>query len=371
MKQNLLQLTQTILSDMSSDEVNSISDTAESLQVANHIRETYFNMLSRYNLPEHDQLFQLDSSQNDDQPVLMFVPEGINRIEWIQYFDTNPEDGAAVQTDQFGAFSHDLNTDLQNNAGGWVTTSTTSNTIGLGSFTFTVGVNLNISVNDTAFISSAASPQNKMSGNVISYSGSTLVVNVTSMAGSGTFTNWNITQSNTITVGPGYRYVKVLPLAKFLHYQNQLQPTNQTNVETFQFTMNNVATGNNSTYTINFKNDQQPQSCCVISNRFVIFDSYDATQDSTLQSAKTMCYGWILPVFKMEDSFVPMLDDKQFPLLLNESKSLSFFELKQQPHQKAEKEIGRQISALQKYKSESSKPSDFDMLPNYGRRGWM
>ena len=100
-----------------------------------------------------------------------------------------------------------------------------------------------------------------------------------------------------------------------------------------------------------------------------IFDGFDSTQDSTLQSSKTMCHGWVLPTFEMADDFIPQLDDKQFPLLLSEAKSLAFFELKQQPHQKAEQEIKRQISSLQKYKSESSKPTDFDQLPNYGRRG--
>ena len=370
MKQTLLELCQTILSDMSSDEVNSIGDTSESMQVANSIRETYFNMLSRYNLPEHDQLFQLESSDDYNQPVVMYVPKAINRIDWISYFNSNAMDGSNVQTDQYGAYSqHDVNTDLQNNANGWSTTSTTSNTLGTGIFTFTVGTGLNISIGDTAFAQVNPASSGIMSGIVTNYSGTTLVLSINKFSGTGTYTAWGISQANPVSAGPGYSAVKVLTLEKFLHRIVRFDPT-ESDVGTFKLVINNVGTGNDSSYVFYYKNNQQPQNCCVISNSIVVFDAYDNTQDSTLQSAKTMCHGWVLPTFRMEDTFIPMLDDKQFPLLLNEAKALAFFELKQQPHQKAEKEINRQISALQKYKAEQSKPTDFfDAFQNYGRRG--
>jgi len=69
----------------------------------------------------------------------------------------------------------------------------------------------------------------------------------------------------------------------------------------------------------------------------------------------------------MADSFEPDIDPEQVPLLLNEAKSLAYFELKQTPHVKAEQEAKRQWSSLQKDKSVDNKPSYFDQLPNYGR----
>ncbi len=51
--------------------------------------------------------------------------------------------------------------------------------------------------------------------------------------------------------------------------------------------------------------------------------------DTTLQTSKTLCYGQIIPTFTLEDSFIPDLDDTQFPLLLNEAKAIAFVELKQ------------------------------------------
>jgi hypothetical protein len=45
-KMTLLEMTQDILSDMDSDEVNSINDSVESLQVAQIIKTTYFNIVN-------------------------------------------------------------------------------------------------------------------------------------------------------------------------------------------------------------------------------------------------------------------------------------------------------------------------------------
>lgn len=71
----------------------------------------------------------------------------------------------------------------------------------------------------------------------------------------------------------------------------------------------------------------------------------------------------------MQDSFIPDLDDEQFTLLLNEAKALAYFELKQSAHPKAEQEIKRGWSSVQKNKSVVNSPGYFNELPNYGRRG--
>src|SRR5882757_6715281 len=91
MKYTLLELTQDILSGMSSDEVNSISDTSESLQVATIIKQKYFDIINRVPLPEHEQLIQLDPSLDADSPVLMFVPQGIADIKWLKYFNSDTD----------------------------------------------------------------------------------------------------------------------------------------------------------------------------------------------------------------------------------------------------------------------------------------
>jgi len=88
MKSTVLDMTQSILSGLGSDEVNSISDTTESLQVAEVIKQAYFNILARSRLPMQEEMFQLDDSLDVTQPVLMYRPDRVAKMEWIKYYDS-------------------------------------------------------------------------------------------------------------------------------------------------------------------------------------------------------------------------------------------------------------------------------------------
>ena len=83
-KMTLLEMTQDILSDMDSDEVNSINDSVESLQVAQIIKTTYFNIVDGKHYPHFDELFQLDSA-TDTRPTHMKIPDTIENVHWIKY----------------------------------------------------------------------------------------------------------------------------------------------------------------------------------------------------------------------------------------------------------------------------------------------
>jgi hypothetical protein len=74
-------------------------------------------------------------------------------------------------------------------------TSTTSNTVTTGSKSFTTQLNLGYQVGQTIRI--AANSTNYLTGEVTSYSTSTgaLVVNVTAVVGTGTFTSWFLSQA--------------------------------------------------------------------------------------------------------------------------------------------------------------------------------
>lgn len=85
MKYTLLELVQDILSRLDSDEVDSISDTTEATQVARIVRNTYFNILSRSQMPEHRKLIQLTSSGDNTKQVLMIRPDNVSKIHWIKY----------------------------------------------------------------------------------------------------------------------------------------------------------------------------------------------------------------------------------------------------------------------------------------------
>lgn len=358
---SLLDMTQNILSSLSSDEVNSIGDNAESQQIALILKNKYYDIVNRTALPEHEQLVQLEPSLDATAPVEMFIPDGVTEIKWIKYFNTN------TFTDvPFGTEQHGLNVDIVPTVL-WSTNSTTTNTIGLGLFTFTVGsAVLPAKVGQVATATNGA---NSMTGTVTSYVGTTMVLNITSRVGSGTFSSWvlNAISSNNVAI-PGYQDVVILPLKQFIDRINSYNPE-EINVGTYQFT-NNI-NGFPGSYTFYYKNDRQPACCTILSNYNVIFDSYDNTQDSTLQSNKIMCWGRVIPAWEMVDTFTPVLDDEQFTLLLNEAKALAYFELKQSVHPKAEQEIKRGWSNVQKNKSIINRPTYFDELPYFGRRGGM
>lgn len=84
-KQTLLELVQNILSAMDSDEVNSIHDTVESLQVAVIVKESFDDLTATLDLPERKVLFHLNSLSNTDQANYLSIPENINKIEWVRY----------------------------------------------------------------------------------------------------------------------------------------------------------------------------------------------------------------------------------------------------------------------------------------------
>lgn len=86
-KMTLLEMVQNILSAMDSDEVNSITDTTESLQVAEVIKETYFEVFNGLDLPETEALFQLDSLSDAAKPNYLKIPDDVEKLLWVKYKD--------------------------------------------------------------------------------------------------------------------------------------------------------------------------------------------------------------------------------------------------------------------------------------------
>lgn len=99
MKYTLLELTQNVLSSMDSDEINSISDTVESLQVVKIIKNVYDDILSRSDMTVNQQLFNLTASGTVTYPVIMYKPDAIERIFWIKYNTEQDGDTDPVWTE--------------------------------------------------------------------------------------------------------------------------------------------------------------------------------------------------------------------------------------------------------------------------------
>lgn len=85
MKYTLLEIVQSILSDMDSEDANSISDHIEAQQVASIVRDTYYNLVSTRVIPEHKELVKLIPLSDSEFPTHFKYPEGVSSIELVSY----------------------------------------------------------------------------------------------------------------------------------------------------------------------------------------------------------------------------------------------------------------------------------------------
>ena len=246
-KMTVLDMVQDILSDMNSDEVNSISDSLESTQVARIIESTYFEMMANKNWPHLKQLNTLNSSGDSAKPTHMKMPDDIKELHVVQY--NKIKDGETrqrwsdieyVTPDAFLRKMSDLNSD------------------------------------------------NSIVESVTDHSGVQLLV----------------------------------------------------------------------------KNNRAPEYYTSFNDEWLVFDSYDNTVDTTLQTAKTRCTMTMSPTFTLEDSHIPDLPVEGFPALLAEAKSTCFARIKQMPDGKSEQQAKRQRSWLSRKGYQSGSAMEF---PDYGR----
>lgn len=84
-KMTLLEIVQDCLNDLDSDEVNSISDTIESQQVAQIIKSSFFEMIDNRNWPHLKQLIQLESLADITKPNYLVIPIGLKELVTFHY----------------------------------------------------------------------------------------------------------------------------------------------------------------------------------------------------------------------------------------------------------------------------------------------
>lgn len=78
-------MTQNILSALDSDPVGSIDETVESVQVAELVKEAYFELVSQRDWPFLFVLGNLDGLGDVNNPTKMKIPDTYNKIKWIKY----------------------------------------------------------------------------------------------------------------------------------------------------------------------------------------------------------------------------------------------------------------------------------------------
>ena len=94
MQMTLLEMVQSVLSDMDSEDVNSISDTVEAEQIASVVRDTYFNIIAGREFPEHEQLLKLTALADTSYPTHLRLPDTVRRLDKFWY---NVSDDGGVE----------------------------------------------------------------------------------------------------------------------------------------------------------------------------------------------------------------------------------------------------------------------------------
>lgn len=84
-KKTLLELVQDILVDLNSDEVNSITDTEDSEQVARHIRATYNAIINKDTWPHTRRALTLVARSDNAFPTHMLIQENLRELGTVSY----------------------------------------------------------------------------------------------------------------------------------------------------------------------------------------------------------------------------------------------------------------------------------------------
>jgi len=114
-------------------------------------------------------------------------------------------------------------------------------------------------------------------------------------------------------------------------------------------------------------NDQMPNYYTTFDNEYLILDSYDASESSTLLGSKTVCKGVTIPTWTESDDFIIPVDKKFYPLYLSALTSACSVMLLNVQNIEEERRQSRAISRLRReaYRTETESFPKF----RFGRKG--
>ena len=93
MKKTLLEITIDVLNAIDGDEINSISDTVEALQIAGDIQTVYYDIIGRKDWQFLRALRPLGSVSDASKPTHLLVPEHTSKMEVLKYNKRKVVDG--------------------------------------------------------------------------------------------------------------------------------------------------------------------------------------------------------------------------------------------------------------------------------------
>lgn len=113
-------------------------------------------------------------------------------------------------------------------------------------------------------------------------------------------------------------------------------------------------------------NNEDPIYFTTFDDKYLIFDSWDNSKETTLQEHKTLGMGYIVPSFEMDDTFIPDLPADLFPYLLSEAKQTVFVNEKGVSNSREQQKSRRQ-KVRQQNNQHRSRTNSYEG-PDYGRK---
>ena len=176
---------------------------------------------------------------------------------------------------------------------------------------------------------------------------------------------------NKIALGDtedNWEFVSFKPLVDFLQLSHSYAKQQDEDTAVLDMTLSSSTMASTKFY---FYDNRAPTWFTVVDDKYLVFDSFNADVDSTLQNSKLLAFGKRRYVFTSSDTFdFTPLDPDQIDHLYNEAKTQAFLEIKQ---------LENRMAAVRARKMEiksqdgSGLVNEYeygvnDGLPNYGRR---
>ena len=122
MKLSLLDIVQDIHNDLDLDEINGIDDTVESVQVAQIVKTSYFELISSRNWPHLKRTMRFNSTASTSTPTHLQLPDTVKEVIMLSYncrTESNPTKDSFkelkyLQSEDFIRFFNKRNTDKDN-----------------------------------------------------------------------------------------------------------------------------------------------------------------------------------------------------------------------------------------------------------------
>lgn len=93
-KLSILDMVQDIANDLDTEEISSINDTVESVQIAQILKTTYFELIANRNWPHLKRTLQFDSVSDTDRPTHLKLPDLVKEVITFSYNKRTEENPA-------------------------------------------------------------------------------------------------------------------------------------------------------------------------------------------------------------------------------------------------------------------------------------